>query len=1197
MNAAALPEDIDQVDVSGLAWTQEELRKSLEAAHRSLRRLLRESDAASDSEFAATTTAPLRTARRQLHEGAGVLTLVGLPAVALLLRGSEALVQRRIAKPERLDARTVDAIHNASLAVLDAIAQRIAGQSVSPLALFPQHQAIQEIIGAERIHPADLWPQDWQWPEIPLEPGVLPRAADPLATADFESQMLSLMRAPGPAAAGPLSDLSAALAAGAGHPRAAALWQLAAGFFEAQAQGLLTADVHTKRSASRLLGQLRLQQRQPGCDGLAVTQQLARDLSFFCVHAAPPAPDRAPRLSAVRRSMPAVSPGFATPDRGSSPGPHDTAWLLQARKRLEAARDAWSAVAGGEPHPAAGLAEPFSLVADSLGRFGPEGEVLGALWSRLAVAVMRSGLPPASSLAMEVATGMLYLEAALQEEVGLPQLPADRLQRLAERTLAAEQGAAVGSIEPWMAQTCRRVSDRQAWASAVRELRIALAQSESLVELFLGACGDPAVLAPVPGQLRVLGGVLSVLDLGLAEPAIRSLQEDLEALLAEAVSSGPGPARIERVATQFGSLSLLIDLLAVQPRTALAQFRLDPNSGLLHSLLERQDFLAEPPHERLKMIGPLAVAIPAFNAYLNEADEWSRGLITELSEWALELDRPLGGMAAALAQSLEDSAAAIGFADLSLLARRLGQALGQAQALGRGRAQDAALFLDVANEIRRLLHQFAAGFLKSPQASLLDRLQAQEPETGLAGDQPAPASLPDETAAAFDAIDPALFAAFGEEARELLPEALAPLRRWADEPGQSFHADACLRALHTLKGGARLVGASDIGERIHRLEADIGRMRQADPRQPDLVRALLQQADSLSAAFEPLWGRWPRAVTTVRVDAALMDRAAGQAGEIDLVRVRLSAELGRWRGSLAEGCTSLAGLQQQIRELELLSEVRSAADGGGSPDAADAMPDPLALDRQASDRHARLQTLAAGMAGSVGDLATAQRSLQEALDHAEGEVAAQARLIRALQQELRRSRRVAFEEVAERLHQVVRQAAAETGKSVRLALHGGATEVDRRLLERLTGAFEHLLRNGVVHGIEPAARRMAAGKDGTGRIEVSLRQTDHELRIEFRDDGAGLDLPRIRDRAVAMGLIDPVLPCSDAELVELIYRPGLSTAETASALAGRGVGLDVLRHEVQALGGRIETHSLPGQGVRFELVLPLALDASQAAPA
>jgi chemosensory pili system protein ChpA (sensor histidine kinase/response regulator) len=153
--------------------------------------------------------------------------------------------------------------------------------------------------------------------------------------------------------------------------------------------------------------------------------------------------------------------------------------------------------------------------------------------------------------------------------------------------------------------------------------------------------------------------------------------------------------------------------------------------------------------------------------------------------------------------------------------------------------------------------------------------------------------------------------------------------------------------------------------------------------------------------------------------------------------------------------------------------------------------------------------------------------------------------------------------------------------------------VDRGVLDRMTASFEHLLRNSVTHGIEAPQARVAAGKDPTGAIVVALSHEGNEVGVEFRDDGAGLDLPRIRDKAVASGLLDGALQHTDAELANVIFTAGFSTAEKVTELAGRGVGMDVVRSEVNAMGGRIETSTAAGQGTGFKLVLPLTTAVTQ----
>ncbi|MEO5771899.1 MAG: response regulator, partial [Burkholderiaceae bacterium] len=172
-------------------------------------------------------------------------------------------------------------------------------------------------------------------------------------------------------------------------------------------------------------------------------------------------------------------------------------------------------------------------------------------------------------------------------------------------------------------------------------------------------------------------------------------------------------------------------------------------------------------------------------------------------------------------------------------------------------------------------------------------------------------------------------------------------------------------------------------------------------------------------------------------------------------------------------------------------------------------------------------------------------------------------------------------------------AAKETQKQVRLDLVGGSIEVDRGVLERMGGAFEHLLRNCVTHGIELPAVRQAAGKEPAGQITVSVAHEGNEVAVEFRDDGGGLDLARIRRRGLALGLLQPDAEVGDAQLAQLIFTPGFSTAESVTELAGRGIGMDVVRAEVNALGGRIETASALGQGTIFRLLMPLTTAVTQ----
>jgi chemosensory pili system protein ChpA (sensor histidine kinase/response regulator) len=342
-----------------------------------------------------------------------------------------------------------------------------------------------------------------------------------------------------------------------------------------------------------------------------------------------------------------------------------------------------------------------------------------------------------------------------------------------------------------------------------------------------------------------------------------------------------------------------------------------------------------------------------------------------------------------------------------------------------------------------------------------------------------------------------------------------------------------------------------------------------------------------AAAAVPAAEKHVATTAAVRVRAPLLDRLVNHAGEVSITRARIESDVSQIKGSLGDLSENLERLRRQLRDLELQAESQIASRLEAAKAASQEF-DPLEM-----DRFTRFQELTRMMAESVNDVATVQRGLQRSLQATEDELASQARLTRDLQEDLLRTRMVEFESLADRLYRVVRQAAKETGKQVRLDIVGGSIEIDRGVLDRMIGPFEHLLRNSVAHGIERPEQRSAAGKEASGTISIHLAQEGNEVAVEFRDDGAGLNLQRIRQRAVAQGLIAADAHPGDGELANLIFAPGFSTADNVSELAGRGVGMDVVRAEVNAMGGRIETATAAGQGASFRLVLPLTTAVTQ----
>jgi chemosensory pili system protein ChpA (sensor histidine kinase/response regulator) len=191
-------------------------------------------------------------------------------------------------------------------------------------------------------------------------------------------------------------------------------------------------------------------------------------------------------------------------------------------------------------------------------------------------------------------------------------------------------------------------------------------------------------------------------------------------------------------------------------------------------------------------------------------------------------------------------------------------------------------------------------------------------------------------------------------------------------------------------------------------------------------------------------------------------------------------------------------------------------------------------------------------------------------------------------------RMVPFNSIADRLYRVVRLTAKELGKKANLDIRGGQIELDRSVLEKMTGPLEHLLRNAITHGLEDSERRLAAGKREIGEIRLSLSQEGNEIVIEMSDDGAGLDYERIRSKAVDQGLLAADQYPDESALTEFIFHAGFSTAKELTEIAGRGVGMDVVKSETAELGGRIEVASEQGKGARFRVYLPLTLTVAQA---
>lgn len=201
------------------------------------------------------------------------------------------------------------------------------------------------------------------------------------------------------------------------------------------------------------------------------------------------------------------------------------------------------------------------------------------------------------------------------------------------------------------------------------------------------------------------------------------------------------------------------------------------------------------------------------------------------------------------------------------------------------------------------------------------------------------------------------------------------------------------------------------------------------------------------------------------------------------------------------------------------------------------------------------------------------------------------RVASRLQEQVMKARMLPVENLFRRFPRMVRDLAAKARKEVELTVRGEETELDRAVIEEIGDPLVHILRNSVDHGLETPEERERVGKARTGQIELSAQHEENYVLISVRDDGRGIDVEKVRRKAVERRLVraEQAATLSEEEVIDFIFAPGFSTADRVSEISGRGVGLDVVRRNIQRLGGSLQVDNFPGQGVQFSLRLPLTL--------
>ncbi len=616
-------------------------------------------------------------------------------------------------------------------------------------------------------------------------------------------------------------------------------------------------------------------------------------------------------------------------------------------------------------------------------------------------------------------------------------------------------------------------------------------------------------------------------------------------------------------------------------------------------------------------IGDVRLGRNLFEIYLNEAQGHVATLQDQCRRWAEAPGSEPPHEFLRAAHTLASSSRTAGFTEIAELAAAVEQWIPFARQVTE--SSDAERAQAAVERLRQMIEAVArrqppgsAKDVTQPLQNLTERLQAAPPAESKADQSMAldlsaidlDLSMPPEAVQAekkeavkevikeeppqpagrelrklHDDIDDQLLPIFLEEAQELLPQIGSDLRDWKANPGDTNVVQSLQRGLHTLKGSSRMAGAIRLGELTHIMES-----REAAPVVQQDISVQKQELAAPAPRVEP---PLPSPAAMLRVNADTLDHLINEAGEVSIARSRIESELRTVKQSLGDLSESVARLRGQLREVELQADSQMQSRKSELEERKTEF-DPLEF-----DRYTRLQELTRMMAESLHDVTSIQQTLLKNLGDSEAALQQQARGSRDVQQELMRMRAVPFSNLNERLYRTVRQTAREVEKKSELEIEGSQVELDRGVLEKIGAPLEHMLRNSLVHGIESPAARGAAGKPESGRISIALRQESNEIALILSDDGAGLDLDKLYRKAVERGILEPHQPASDAEKMQLVFASGLSTVEEVTELAGRGVGMDVVRSEITSIGGRVDIATTPGRGTTFAIYLPLTLAVTQ----
>ncbi|MDT8281281.1 MAG: Hpt domain-containing protein [Gammaproteobacteria bacterium] len=346
---------------------------------------------------------------------------------------------------------------------------------------------------------------------------------------------------------------------------------------------------------------------------------------------------------------------------------------------------------------------------------------------------------------------------------------------------------------------------------------------------------------------------------------------------------------------------------------------------------------------------------------------------------------------------------------------------------------------------------------------------------------------------------------------------------------------------------------------------------------------------------KPHWGEratdvnFKESQEQVRVRSDLLNNLVNYAGEVNIHHARMGKQISDIGYNLSELNQTVIRLKEQLRKLEIETEIQIRSGYEKESNNFDDSFDPLEM-----DQYSTMQQLTRSLGETASDVESINEILSEITRDSETLLIQESRISTDLQEGLMRTRMVRFGGLSSRLRRIVRQISRELGKEVDIEILGENCEVDRTVLDRIIAPLEHMLRNAVAHGIEQPEVRKAMDKNETGKISIEVNRQGASVVITVKDDGAGINVDKVRAKAIRQGYITESSNLSDHDTLQFILQSGFSTADEVSQVAGRGVGMDVVDSEIKQLGGVLEIDTTHGKGTEFNIRLPLTLAINQA---